>query len=183
MENEEESEEVLENREKVRESVGATFRWISASIFETLNCMMMWNDIIYFRSSLVKVGIRRAKYKEMWKYVRQMTVAKEVIDNLPDRPIKEDEKEEKEENKNDKNESSKDDEDEGSIIEADRVKRKLWRWFEILEQAQKVPISWERDISHRTSPFLVQTQSPYYVLATQEPVKLLTYCDLRNKAA
>ncbi len=37
------------------------------------------DDLRKFRSPLVQVGIRRARYRELWKYVRGMTVAKEVL--------------------------------------------------------------------------------------------------------
>ncbi len=49
------------------------------------------------RSSLLQVGIRRARYKELWKFVRQLMVVKELEENEATEEETQDEQEEEEE--------------------------------------------------------------------------------------
>ncbi len=89
------------------------------------------------RSSLVTIGIRKAKYRELWRYVRQLLVAKEILENEKNEannveeendqeeeedPIFIDETSEEEQTQDEDNDEEQEDEDDdlGEVIEVDR---------------------------------------------------------------
>lgn len=74
MDTEQHREDVIENKTELREELGAR------------------------RSSLISIGIRKAKYRELWKYVRQLLVAKEILENEKGENEESEDEEEEEEN-------------------------------------------------------------------------------------
>lgn len=77
------------------------------------------------RSSLVKVGIRRAKYKEMWKYVRQLTVVKELQGEKEDDPLEAEEASEADNEVQDEDDDVNviEDDDNAAVVDVERVKK------------------------------------------------------------